>query len=286
VAFEAPDLPEGLTVDRDGTVYVGMATSGEIRRLRPDGSRSTLATLRPGLGSLLGLAVDPQGNVLEALASQNTPGSDRYGIWQVAPDGTKTLRAALPTTTMPNALAFGPDGTLFVLDSMRGSIWSFTSSGRFSRWVQHDLLEGDLQACPPPALTGPVGANGLVYDPAGSLLVANTTKAQIVRVHVEADGSAGTPKVAYGPDCQGLAGADGLARDTSGQLYVALNWQHRVIRLDPNGEPLVVATRADGLDFPASLAWSGGRLYFTNYAQLSFLRRESPRPSLMTLDGR
>src|SRR5690349_24987133 len=79
--FAPPALPEGLAVDGGGTVYVGFAGTGEFRRIGPDGATTTAGALRPGLGSLLGLAIGPQGEVLAALASQNTPGSDRHGIW-------------------------------------------------------------------------------------------------------------------------------------------------------------------------------------------------------------
>jgi hypothetical protein len=50
------------------------------RHARRPGLLSMLATPKAGLGSLLGLVVDGQGNVMAALASQNTPGSDRHGI--------------------------------------------------------------------------------------------------------------------------------------------------------------------------------------------------------------
>lgn len=284
VAFEPPVLPEGLAVDGAGTVYVGIATTGEIRRIGSDGGRSTLATLRPGLGSLLGLAVDAQGNVLAALASQDTPGSDRHGVWRIAPDGAKGLLAPLPATMMPNALALGPGGALFVSDSRRGSVWRIGPDGTAAPWVQHELLEGDLQACPPAALNSPVGANGLAFDAAGSLLVANTTKAQIVRVAVRPDGSAGPPEVAYGPDCQSLAGADGIAADGAGGLFVTLNWQDRLVRIAPSGDVRVLATKSQGLDFPASLAVSRERLFLVNYAQLSYLNDRGPRPSLMSFE--
>lgn len=285
-SFESPNLPEGLAVDSTAAVYVGFAPTGEIRRIGPDGGQSTLATLRPGLGSLLGLAVDGQGNVLAALASQNTPGSDAHGVWRVAPSGATALVAAFPATTMPNALAFGPKGALFVSDSMRGSIWRIGPDGQASQWLKDELLKGDLQACPPPVVAGPVGANGLAFEASGSLLVANTTKGQIVRVPINADESPGTPAVAFGPSCQMLAGADGIALDGAGNLFVAVNLQDRLVRIGPAGDMETVATKADGLDFPASLAFDRGRLLLTNYAQLSFLNRLSRQPSLFQLDGR
>src|SRR4051812_40056063 len=113
-AFDPPMLPEGLAVDDSGTIYVGIATSGEIRRVTPDGAQSKLAQLRPGIGSLLGLAMTPDGALVAALNSKNTPGSDQQGIWRVALDGEVSLMAALPAVTMPNGLAYAPDGALFV----------------------------------------------------------------------------------------------------------------------------------------------------------------------------
>jgi sugar lactone lactonase YvrE len=286
VQFEPPILPEGLTVDNGGTIYVGIATKGEIRRISPDGQQSTLTTLRPGLGSLLGLAIDPQGNVVAALASTNTPGSDQHGIWRVKPDGAKELVAAMPPQTMPNGLAFGTDGTLFVSDSNRGTIWRIGQDGSAAPWLKDELLDADLQACPPRQLLNAVGPNGIVVEPNGSLLVANTTRAQIVRIPMSVNGSAGTPTVAHGPDCAMLAGADGMALDQGGALYVTLNWQNRLVRIDTNGAMEVVATQADGLDFPASVAVSGDGLLVTNYAQLSYLKQESPQPGLLRLARR
>ena len=284
--YEPPMLPEGLAVGPDGTAYVGIATKGEIHRVTPDGGRSTLATLKPGLGSLLGLAVDGQGHVLAALASSNTPGSDRHGIWRVRPDGSKELLAALPPVTMPNGLALAQDGTVYVSESARGAIWRIHPDGSAESWLKDELLDGDLEACPPRALMSPTGPNGLVIDRSGSLLVANTTRAQIVRVPVQADGSPGTLTVAYGPDCSTLAGADGMALDADGSLYVTLNWQDRVIRIDPSGSTQVLASKSDGLDFPASIAIGRDGLLVTNYALLSYLHDASPRPALLRLDRR
>ena len=286
VRFEPPILPEGLVVATDGTAYVGIATKGEIRRVAADGTMSTVTTLQPGLGSLLGLTLDQSGNVVAALDSKNSPGSDQHGIWRVRPNGSKELIAALPPQTMPNGLVYGPDGSLYVSDSARGSIWKIGADGSAASWLKDELLDADLQACPPRQLPNAVGANGIVLERDGSLLVANTTRAQIIRIPMGSGGAPGTPTVAHGPDCAMLAGADGLALDGTGALYVTLNWQDRLLRIDPSGAMQVLATKADGLDFPASVAVSGSGLLVTNYAQLSYLKRESPQPGLLRIEGR
>ena len=52
-AFAPGSLPEGVALDRQGNVYAGIATTGEIKRIAPGGAVSTLATLRKGQGFLL-----------------------------------------------------------------------------------------------------------------------------------------------------------------------------------------------------------------------------------------
>src|SRR5215218_4314245 len=71
VSFDpnANEFTEGLALDKRGTMFVGMAVTGEIRGIGPDGSQFTLATLDVGDGLLIGLATDDRGNVYAALAS-------------------------------------------------------------------------------------------------------------------------------------------------------------------------------------------------------------------------
>jgi len=92
--------------------------------------------------------------------------------------------------------------------------------------------------------------------------------------------------VAHGPDCVSLAGADGIALDAAGTLFVTVNWQDRVVRIDRSGAIQTPATKADGLDFPASVAVApGGGVLVTNYAQLSYLKRGTTQPALLRFDG-
>jgi sugar lactone lactonase YvrE len=285
--YAPPQLPEGLAVDRQGRLYVSMAPTGEIRRMAPDGSQLvTLATLRPGTGLLIGLAVDPAGTVYAALASNNSPDSDAHGVWRVAPDGARALLAALPADGLPNAIAFHRSGDLLVSDSLLGTIWRVTPAGQVSAWARHPLLQGDLDACPPAELPFPVGANGMAFNRRGDLFVANTTKALVVRIPMNADGSAGMPAVFAGPGCATLDGADGLAVDAQDNLYVAVNGLDTLVRIDPTGRLQTLATRAQGLDGPASLAFGATPatqrdLFITNFSIVPFLSGGTPRPALV-----
>jgi len=282
-----PQLPEGIAVDRQGRLYVGMAPTGEIRRMAPDGSQQvTLATIRPGAGFLTGLAVDPAGTLYAALGSSNSPDSDAHGVWRVAPDGARALLAALPADGLPNAIAFHRSGDLLVSDSFLGTIWRVTRAGQVSAWAQHPLLQGDLTACPGTLVPFPVGANGLAFNRRGDLFVANTTKALVARVPVNADGSAGTPAVFAGPDCATLDGADGLVMDAQDTLYVAVNGADRLVRIDPAGRQQILATGAQGLNGPASLVFGATPatqrdLFITNFSLLPFLSGGTPRPAVV-----
>jgi sugar lactone lactonase YvrE len=104
---------------------------------------------------------------------------------------------------------------------------------------------------------------------ATSLFVANTGNDTIVRVPVNADGSAGTPEVFI----NSINGADGLVIDASDNLWVAANQADEIVVVDPTGRAIAKLGDFDGIDrrgapvgllFPASLVFSGGFVYVTN----------------------
>ena len=152
--------------------------------------------------------------------------------------------------------------------------------------AKHPLLQGDLNACPPAELPFPIGANGLAFNRRGDLFVANSTKALVARVPVNADGSAGTPAVFAGPDCATLDGADGLVMDAQDTLYVAVTGLDRLVQIDAAGRVQTLATQAQGLNGPASLVFgvtpaTQRDLFITNFSLLPFLSGGTPRPSVV-----
>jgi sugar lactone lactonase YvrE len=84
---------------------------------------------------------------------------------------------------------------------------------------------------------------------------------------VNADGSAGTPEVLAGPDCDVLGGADGLAL-SGGSLYATVNALNKVVVVSPTDGTTTTYYEGDPLASPASLAFGGpsGDLYVTNAA--------------------
>ncbi len=104
--------PEGLAVDEEGNIYVGLAFTGEIKKLTPDGSQiSTFANLpSPGGGFMLGMAFADEGDLYDVLASSDS----NHGIWQVSKDGAVEIFASLPTSPNFQPLATKRAGSVYI----------------------------------------------------------------------------------------------------------------------------------------------------------------------------
>ena len=266
--------PEGLAVDEDGNLYVGLLFTGQIKKVSPDGSEVTnFATLpSPGSGFMVGMAFDNEGDLFVAMASLDV----NHGVWRIDEDGNTELFASLPTDGtltggLPNVLTFDEQGDLFVSDSTLGLIWRISPDGVVESWVEHPLLVGDPDLCPPVDVPFAVGANGVVFDSHGDLLVANTDFGSIIRVPVKHNGKAGTPTVVAGPSCDILEGADGIEVDDSDNIFVVVNRKSTLVRVNTDGSIDTLATAADNsLDFPASVHFGKdvhkNDLFFTNLA--------------------
>jgi sugar lactone lactonase YvrE len=276
VAFDAAtgQNPEGLAVDRDGTVFVSFAALGQLARVEPGAAEAELFGTAPGIDplagdlGLLGLAIGPDGDVYGAAV-----GRTAGGIWRFDHRTGESERVpgteAIP---FPNGIACDDHGDLYVASSsegasatgaLQGGIWRVARDGSVERVLVHEALGGLGELIP----VG-VGANGIEWRD-GVLYVTNTEKALLLTIDVERDGSLGAPEVIASDPA--LHGADGLALDARGNVYVAVIEQSTVVRVDRDGTIEVVAGAADGLDWPSSLAFGtrkGDRrtLYAVNFA--------------------
>jgi sugar lactone lactonase YvrE len=273
VAFNpaAAQTPENLAIDRDGTVYVSLAFAGEILRISPDGSHTTLALPTAG-GITVGVAIDHRdgGGLDVAVRSQD---DSTAGIWRV-PIGSfahPVRTAALPTQSFPNGITFDARGNLYVADSSLGRIWRLApGASNATIWVEGPPLAptgASFMGFPLPGANGIKLRHHVVY-------VSNTATENILTIPIAPDGSAGETKVAF----HGIE-ADDFAFATNGDLYVAENPPSRLVRVTPAGGVTTVATAADGLDNPSAVAFGTLRaerhlLYITSAAYFG------SRPSL------
>ena len=262
------ELPEGVA-DKVGNVYIGLAPLSKIVKFNPKGEVSDFAFLPPptpaGIG-ILGLAVDAPGNVYAGLFSGDEA---TQGVYKVDRDGNSERLPGTEAITFPNALAFDKLSNLYVTDTIIGAIWRISPDGSVEMWIQDETLVGFILPDPgaPPF---PIGANGIAYRH-GSLYVANTTEAQIVRIPILKDGSAGSPEI-FVRDPIELSVLDGIALDVHGNIYGVVITQSKLVKIDAQTKEITtLATAADGLDFPASLSFGTGKgdrqsLFVTNYA--------------------
>jgi sugar lactone lactonase YvrE len=271
----ASEYTEGLAIDHHSNIFSGMFLTTEIRRVAPDGTQSTLAVIDPSSQSvLLGLAVDAAGDVFAAVPS-NDPA--RNGVWRVRPNGEASIYATTDAAGVPNGLAFDQRGNLYASDSLLGVIWKIPRGGGSAiLWADSPLLKPDL------ANGSGFGANGLAFRKR-RLYIANTDQALIARVPLKPDGRVGSITVfAADPN---LADADGIAFDVTGNLYVARSVDsNALVRVSRTGSRVTtLATAADGLDYPASLAFGTGRGERTSL-YLSNVGVNFGRPSVMKAD--
>ena len=265
-------FPEGLAIDREGNIYVGMYPTGQIWKITPNGEQSILATLDvvgSSGGGLVGLAVDEEGDLYVCDASGELA---THGIWKVDRNGASRLFAALDPTGFPNAMAFDEEENLFVTDSYLGEIWKIYRSGEAKVWLKSSLLYPLSPACC-------YGANGIEFD-RGDMFVANTDQGTIVRIEMEDDDR--PPHAEVFVQDAALAGADGIAFDVRHNLYVAVDTGNTLVRISPDRNIKTLARATDGLDFPASTSFGQTRgqrtfLFWTNYGV-------NLKPSLQKLD--
>lgn len=276
-SFEIPPVPEGITVDNKGNVYVGFANTGEIIQLGCDGQVARTVYkfdgLNPDQASLLGLTTDPQGNIYACV--NDFPGSDSNGVWRIDPKSGIAER--LPGTApifFPNMLTFDNRGNLYVTSTLSifaGSpIYVIPKGGEAVPWITENddpenLLTGVTIEIPEEFGGGeypPLGANGIVFAN-NKLFVNVTTKKHIVEIPILLDGSPGTPSVLRSfenPDNVFAGGLDGITVDKLGNIYVTLVIEGMVMKVTPDGQSVsVISDPGSDVLFPASLTFSGSR---------------------------
>lgn len=302
--FEPPALPENIAIAEDGTIYLSLAVTGEIRALEPGGdgngesqsqswSRETVTQFDLGEEELLLGLVVREGTIHAAV---NSADPETHGVWVVdAESGDSERLAELPAAdTEPNGIVHDPyePEALLVSDHRGGAIWRVADNGA-EPWVDDEVLDPDPEAEPG------VGADGLTVHPNGDVYVDNLDYGRIVRVPVE-DGRAGDPELIL--EDESLVGADGMTVDSDGRLYVAVNAQDEIVRLDLDGggesesasetgdEPTIeTITGGGGLDFPADVSFGrtdadATSLYACNFALETFQAGGDPDPGLVRLE--
>ncbi len=285
----AVETPESIVFDRHDNAYVTLALTGEIRKITPDLTQTSLAFMPIGAPCgggfppvvALGLAIDKKDRLYVAVDACDPANS---GLWEVDTEtgAIELLVNAPSSSTVWNGID-EHQGCIYAADTFDGLVWrvpigdddSDCGSGGPEIWVDDPLLK----VAPGSPFPGP---NGLQFYQ-GSIYVANSSSGDIVEIPIEHDGTAGQASVfatAFPMGC------DEFTFDVLGRLYCTTDPANTLLRLSADGTVETLLTPADLLDGPTSVAFgrkgtNKKNLYVTNAAFPFF--STTFRPSLMRL---
>jgi sugar lactone lactonase YvrE len=287
--------PEGITVDREGNVYVTTvamnkpaSSEGTLLVFDPEGRHLRTVGIKGSSRLLLDIHFHPRtGKLLVA----------DYKAGKVLSVDPKTGDASVFMTVTGvnpglNSITFDAADNAYVTDSHQGIIWKVgPDGGEGSAWVTSPLLK---------PRAGLIGANGLVFNnKKTALFVANTGNDTIVKIPLTGSTlEPGTPEVFVN---RVSAGPDGLHIDEHDNLWVACNQANEIVVLEPT-QGRVIAKLGDfagidrngapkGLLWPNTFAFHGDDILVTNLsvdmdAVFKRLADEFGMPHLKTMNLR
>ncbi|MCY3864616.1 MAG: hypothetical protein OXG68_04175 [Chloroflexi bacterium] len=253
--------PAALAIDADGTLYTGSYQSGALWSINPAGAVSEIQGSRERIGSVSGLAVDPDNAlfILDRIAPLNAEGAI---IWRYASGELDRLfdiqAKAFLGKVLPDDITIDIAGRVYISDRL-GHVLRFSAAGEplGSRGGAYWWIAPCSEGCE---------ITGIAYDRANdALLIADPVAEAVYRVNIT-DGSPGdSVTLIRGADQKSDYGFDGIALSPRGEVYLALlNW-NRVARLEA-GELVMLAKDFRGA---SDIAYDAARdrLYVTNWNQ-------------------
>lgn len=259
--------PSGLTFGPDGQIYV--TQTDRIYRFTPNASSPPTATLfATGVPGTNGLAFDWNGNLW---TGDGTTGLGR--VWRISPDGG-TVTEVFRVQPMANEVVT-PSGVANVGRDVRslppGTITVTPTSRNASNT----------------AGSQPLVANGVAFDHSHNLIIADTARGALWKVHVDNNSN---PQADTGCDetfpadtlCLShvwfanpmIEGVDGIYLDDAGNVWADANERNAVVFVSTSGQateifrnPVDVATQlrnAGPLETPTSPVLVGHRFCTAN----------------------
>jgi len=268
IAFDAPDsYPEGVAYDSlQDVYYVSSARLGKVGKVTPQGLYSVLhgdSTLK----STYGMKIHPDGKRLfvcvgDANYSKFTSPDTRNKMARLISIDLATgqrlsdvdLSGLVPGKHFPNDLTFGDNGNIYLTDSYAHAIYKITPQGEASVFAKDKKFE-----------TEGIGVNGIVYHPAGFLLVDNSNTGQVYKVDIK--NPSDVQKVETD---QYFLGADGLLLNSSERLTIVVNGGNdKIYQLESTDNwksARLAATTliADRFTYPATATKKGEDVWIMN----------------------
>lgn len=248
-------IPENLTSTADGTLYIGSYGAGGIYRAAP-GQGTATRWVAPGTGSVnrvMGLWADEARQQLWACDTSAKPGdsaasSASAGSVKLLELATGKLIANYPMDGggACNDLTLARDGTLYITD-MAGRILRIRAGEKaMTTWSRDPQLES---------------ADGLAVLDDGQLYVNTFRTSKLLRVGINADGSAGaiTELKAERP----LGRPDGMRQSGPNRMLV-IEADGKLSELTIDGDAVKVRTVKDGVADPAGVTLTRNTAYVSS----------------------
>ena len=212
------NVPQGITIDREGNLLIADTFNHVIRKIDGDGIITLVAGSHP---------------------------------WGYAGDGGPAPKALL---SVPSAIQVTPDGTIYFSDSANSRIRKIDPTGIIHHWVGFPELEGGTYGAGFAGDSGPADkariytAAGIAFDSVGNLHISdsgNNRIRMVIRNSVIAT-IAGTGEPGFSGDGgkaieARISSPKKLVLDQEGNIYLADQLNHRIRKIDSNGVISTVA---------------------------------------------
>lgn len=240
------DVAMQVAVKPSGAVLIAQATAGRLRLVDESGIVSTIVGEAPG-EAIYGVALDQAGNIYfstygtHRIRKMDTAGTVTTfaGTGEVgfSGDGGPAISARLNN---PTFLAFDAAGNLYFSERNNRRVRRITPGGIISTIAGNGGQSGGIDGGPATGVG--ITPEGLVFDAAGNLLVADVLNHRIRRIDtagnittfagngVAASDGDGGPAISAA-----LRGPSGVAVDPSGNVYIADTANQRIRRVTPSG---------------------------------------------------
>ena len=262
-------IVESITADRNGVLYLPDRVTGNILRVDPK-SPAPVVVGKVDSRTVDGRKVDalPGGILFDAkgdLYVATGPFAEVARIKAADLNAAKPGIAQTFATGVPgaNGIAFDKGGNLYTSGGASGIIYSVGPNGGAAQATAQ--IDRNVRTLPNSTATQAIVANGLKFDAAGVLHVADTSRGAVWKVVIGADGKGGKPALLA--QSQLLEGADDMAFNGNGDLWVTANELNAVVSVSPSGAVKTIAKNDSKgpLEFPSAIVFVGKTAYISNF---------------------
>lgn len=280
--------PNGITVDRDGNLYVADTSNELVRKITPDGVVTRLAGSSGAIGNRDGTAgrfYRPYGVSADSVGNVFVADANNHSIRKITSTGSVSLLAGgggnfggldgagnIARFYIPQGIAVDGAGVVYVGDTFNGAVRKISPAGNVSTFAGQ---LGNLAYADGTGEAARFGSPfGVALDSAGNLLVADAvynairhvTPAALVRAFAgvpsltagSADGLFGTARI---------SGAIGVAFDSNRNGYIADTGNHLIRKVSAaTGE---VTTLAGGVGVRGTTDGTGTAARFSSPAGIA-----------------